>query len=108
MWREAADLNVARSEHSSCAMGNEVYVFCGWDGSQYLSSIECLNVAEQQAAWEIFTVDALTVRNSPVVCPLSDSDFVIMGGYADCNYLSDVIILDKRSRTAEQVLTLEG
>ena len=46
LWIEAPDLNVARSEHSSCAVGSEVYVFCGWDGSQYLNSIECLKVTE--------------------------------------------------------------
>ena len=107
MWFEVASLNVARSEHSSCAMHDDVYVFCGWNGSEYLNSIEMFKSSQENALWEIFSIDAISCRNSPVVCPLSDTELLIMGGYAGANYLNDVLILDRRSRTAQCVLTVD-
>ena len=44
VWKESAPLNVARKYHSSCALGNHIFVFCGLLKDQgYLNSVESLN-----------------------------------------------------------------
>ena len=44
-------MSTARSEHASYTLGENLFVFCGWDGTQYLSSIEMLDVTVKEAAW---------------------------------------------------------
>ena len=91
----------ARSEHASYTLGENLFVFCGWDGTQYLSSIEILNVTVKQAPWESLNLSALTKRGSPCVCPISNNEFLIMGGYAGACYLSDILIFNTDTKTAE-------
>ena len=39
-WQVLADMNVARFNHSSCQLGQKVYVFCGVGKRGILNSIE--------------------------------------------------------------------
>ena len=41
---EEQRLNESRFRHSSCVMGNQVYVFCGSDGHHELTSIEFVHM----------------------------------------------------------------
>ena len=41
-WCSLAPLNVPRCSLSSASSGDIVYVVGGWNGSDYLSSVECL------------------------------------------------------------------
>ena len=42
-WFVAPELQVARESHSSCSLGNYVYVFCGLRGTRHLLSVEQLD-----------------------------------------------------------------
>ena len=46
-WVEMPKMNISRQRAASCAINNEVYVFCGTTGNQViLNSIERLSNAE--------------------------------------------------------------
>ena len=85
-WSEMPSLNVARSQASSCILGRRVYVFggCG-DGESYLNSIEYLKLSSRQdesqgLAWMIVSLEMVTPRINPVLCPLNERQIVLIGG----------------------------
>ena len=43
-WEQGPDLNIPRQSHSSCALGDKLYVCCGSDYAEPLRSIERLDV----------------------------------------------------------------
>ena len=44
-WGRLAAMNTARVWHAACALGDDVYTVGGFDGRQYLSSLEMLDAA---------------------------------------------------------------
>ncbi len=50
-WTALPDLNMARRDHATVCVGNQVYVLGGWDGEEPLSSVEYL--VEESGAWQI-------------------------------------------------------
>ena len=73
------DLTIARSDHSSCSFGDQVYVACGYgaDGNM-LSSIEMLRMGAQ--AWELIVIPELTPRINPVFSQIDFNSIAILGG----------------------------
>jgi len=71
-------MNQPRHSHSSCALGDRVYVFGGSDGHAKLDSVESFDVKQNE--WSLFSVEGFTSRIFPVVCPISPTEIVIMGG----------------------------
>lgn len=52
--------------------------------------------------WHVFTVSAISARKNPAVSPISETSFVVMGGYNGDGLLPDVIV-DIRSETGSLV-----
>jgi hypothetical protein len=60
-WRRLAALNAARVWHAACALGEHVYTVGGFDGRQYLSSLEMLDAATDapRGMWRSLSVRSL-------------------------------------------------
>ena len=71
-----------------------------------LNSVEVLNV-EFSDYWILVHLPAVSPRESPVFCPISETQIVIIGGY-DNKHLSDVILLDSKTLIAESVIADAG
>lgn len=80
IWQQLPSLNVARSGHASSALGTSIYVVAGWNGKNYMETIEFLDMAESELDWKIFMVTALSPRQLPSFSPISDTQLLIMGG----------------------------
>ena len=44
-WSSAPSMNIPRFYHSSCCLGDNLYVFCGKNSSGKLNSIESISAA---------------------------------------------------------------
>ena len=49
-WEAEPELNKKRSAHASLAIGQKVYVACGYDGSSMLNSIEVMDLSESRGS----------------------------------------------------------
>ena len=81
-------LQVARSAHSSCVLGNSLYTFGGGD-QEYneLNSVEWIELKEAHdeqlnQEWQLIEFDPTTLppRSNPVFCPLNETEILIAGG----------------------------
>ena len=78
------ELNVARFLHSSCELGNSIYVFCGLQ-DHYLNSIERLETSNESCSerrWKLIEPD---LRMFPARCrtqsiPLNEKEILVFGG----------------------------
>lgn len=70
-------MNVARKDHSSCALGRSVFVFCGTtDGcNESLNSIEMLNSLKNPTHWKLIPAPIATLapRYQPAVSVINDN-----------------------------------
>lgn len=96
-WTELPELNVGRSQHSSCSVGSATYVFCGLSSPDWsvLSSIEKLetslkavstsdkSAAAESAAWKLINLPDMIGRVSLGVARLNYREVLIMGGVTD-------------------------
>lgn len=111
-WSTGPSLNTSRMHHSSCAVRQTIYTFCGANFTQGdLASIERLNardvILSQQGSakkpeWELIQpalapgcTSGLTGRTNPLIASLrSDSgQIMIMGGFSG-GCLNDCFIYD--------------
>ena len=119
-------LNRPRENHSSCCLGDSLYAFCGSNESGYLRSIELLDLRQlklrrhsqndkcyvnssqsnrDKKSWtHLFELEALSPRRNAVLCQLSESSILIMGGYDATQLLSDAVIFDMETREAKIVV----
>ena len=85
-WFPAPDLNVARYDHSSCAQGRFLFVFCGYNNTGPLNSIEQLDTEADTngsaTQWNLISVspDVFPGRWWPLVVPINATEILIMGG----------------------------
>ena len=106
-----AKLNIARYCHSACTLNGIVYVFCGYDGRDYLNSIEMISesslLANATTLWQLINVaeNILTKRETPAVAPLNDTEIAILGGWnsGSSGSLSDVIVFNTTTKTCQKV-----
>ena len=109
-WSDAPDLNVSRCCHSSCTLGDRVYVVGGFQYAilRNLNSIEYINAEDFLAhrdgsVWVQIEVDNSTLRprNFCIFCPVSSREIVIMGGFNwdDERDLGDVLVFDTEDET---------
>ena len=81
-------------------MGSKVYVVAGENSTYSLvNSIEMLDITKKERGWHLFNVYGLTERRLPAVCMINDKDFVVMGGFDQEEYLSDVLVVDTTTLT---------
>jgi len=75
------DLNQARYYHSSCTLCTKLYVFSGCDRHErLLNSLEVLNLAKENNLWKLVPLVDFPARGEAVVCPVSETEILIMGG----------------------------
>ena len=97
VWQEMPRLMVARCGHSSCAIGDSVYVLCGRTEHDFLNSIERLDTSDLQAGWQLMqlSVGSLRPRDQSVCCALSLNEIVILGGRTTHDaLLNDVVVFN--------------
>ena len=110
------DLQQARYDHSSCCMGNTVYVFGGYAGANDLDTIECLlvkaakdaKITFDNAQWRILLDRPLTDRRLSLFCPLYKDQVLICGGFGDGNRLFDGVIWKHETKITDQVIEDSG
>ena len=106
-------LKEKRNCHSSCMISGWIYTFCGYDANgNNLKSVEKLEVfadidEQNTTVWQQIPfariADDFTPRYQTVVCPISDTEIVIMGGY-NGRWLSDAFVLDISSDKLRKVV----
>ena len=91
-WTFLAELNRARSMHSSCAASNTAFIFGGTNSNNaVLRTVEIFDFQTNSGyqtyeenlkdkKWQEFTIADLTPRMCALVAPLSKSTVMIMGG----------------------------
>ena len=106
VWSRVPSLNEERMNHSSCVLDDKlIYTFCGYNSSNLaISSIECFKALEylkgkRKEKWvevELKSKLKIPARLDPIVCPLSETEIAVLGGFSS-GKLSDGYILDTKS-----------
>ena len=100
-WKAAPALNDPRCGHSACLLGGKfIYVFGGWN-QNYLSSIECLELAESKK-WDTIKLskkhNILKALQCPGMVAVKDHEIMIFGGYKEGEELStDCYMVDTKT-----------
>ena len=93
-------MNNGRRNHSTCCLGEHVYVF---GGSQVYTdsfgSVESLHVGIGTAWMVILQPSRLNTRSKTAVAVLSQHQIACFGGLRDGDYLNDGYILDIRDNS---------
>jgi hypothetical protein len=80
----------ARTGHSAFVHGREIYVSGGWNGINYVNSVETLNVDKGQLEWVESPVKTpIKCRGHKVIC--HENSAILTGGLSDDNNVSDGI-----------------
>ena len=86
-WSNAPSLNKQRCDHSCCALGDSIYVFCGVNQNGFsMNSIECLDagalIRGLQVTWQLISLSKgrLSRRSATLVAPFSQTEIIILGG----------------------------
>ena len=85
-WAAMSDLNVARTEHATVCVGNQVYVLGGYDGNKSLSSVEYLD--EQTGSWHV-AGDMLFGLASPTAVSYNKFIYVFGGHKSKATFMMD-------------------
>ena len=110
-WEPMPSMNVARVLSSSCVLGDHrVFVFCGMSSTGFLQSIEVLQIRDSASeqmreAWQLVPlnlISELTPRSYAVVCPVNQSEILVMGGYYD-GFKDDVYVFDASEGRIQKV-----
>ena len=112
-WEQVQPMNIGRSLHGSCALGNSIYVFCGLTSfMKHTNSIEKLVVDGPYARWEKwelieFPLNTFPVNRSFNCAALNSHEIVLLGGvfvdgeFAELN--QDVYVFDTRTKTTSKM-----
>ena len=80
-------MNIARKNHSMCALGKYIYAFSGVSNQGFLDSIERLDasavVAGRTTRWEVVNLEAgnrVPARGVPLVAPWGNDEIIFLGG----------------------------
>ena len=108
-------MNEIRIRHASVAVGDTVYVVCGYQGyGRYLNSLERLDTTQidsDVARWLLIRVpdSDLPPRAELVAAAINDNQIVILGGTTEKeNDFSDVAIFDEAQTSIVERKKLKG
>ena len=86
-WQTAPAMNIARKNHSMCALGKYIYAFSGVSSQGFCDSIERLDasavVAGRTARWEVVNLEAgnnIPARGVPLVAQWGNDEVIYLGG----------------------------
>ena len=117
-WQMMPSMNRGRKYHASVALGNHVYVICGFnsraeDRNRHHKSMERLNASQVDRGapqWQLIQIlqETFAVRQLFVAVAVSDTEIAILGGKNDYQraYLSDVVIFDETRMVLTQKIQL--
>lgn len=82
-------MNTPRTSHSSCCLGNKLYIAGGYDRSYNgLLSIECLDLNHLLVGlfvrWRnipISKTQDIPRNNEPVMVPINENEIALLGGH---------------------------
>ena len=81
-------LKIGRMSHSSCALGDFIYVLAGYNlKNKVLDGMERMNARTQiegtRTQWaEIkLKIGTFPTRLDPIFCPIADTELLVMGGF---------------------------
>ena len=88
---------MARHSHSSCVLGNNLYVFGGKVGGGSTNSIEWCNVENDNEGFTMLVLAMISPRCFAGMSILNDEELVIMGGAPGLERepLNDVWVFNK-------------
>ena len=108
-WTSAPPMNVARKNHSMCALGKYIYVFSGVSDQGFCDSIERLDVGAvvngRTARWEVINLEAgnsIPARGVPLVAPWSNDEVIYLGGLQAGTCKGDGYVINFTSRTVKR------
>ena len=93
-WQTCEDLKEGRYEHSSCILGNKLYV-CSGHSKTSIEVADCSELINGTASWETLSVTYGVIGYGAfdhVFCPISSHEIVIM-------FEGEISIFDTRSNT---------
>ena len=94
-WTQGPLLNNCRDSHSSCCLGQYVYVFAGDENG----SIESLQV-EGGKAWQVLAeLTLLNRRLNPAVAVLNERAIAVFGGFYYEQQINSGIVFDTEQKT---------
>ena len=102
-WQSLPDLKKARIEHSSCAQGDQVIVFCGYNLNAFVSSIEILDMKKNVLEWEMLILSSsmFPAAKNFLLVPYGKREILIMGGVKHSSIteaIADVTVYDIYNR----------
>ena len=105
-WYHVADLNKARRDHSSCALGDFVYVFGGPGSKQVLEWLDAkADLEGESVQWQKVELPEtiyqprlahLQERWFTLMVPFSENSILIIGGYSKVGPLNDVWLFNTK------------
>ena len=102
------ELNQERTNAGACVLQAKIYVFCGSSDNE-INSIEAISetalISNSTARWQLIEAprNVLSSRTSLTVCPINDTEIVIMGGLND-DYFSDLVVFDTTTKKCLKVI----
>ena len=103
-------MNIARKNHSMCALGKYIYAFSGVSSQGFCDSIERLDasavVAGRTALWEVVNLEAgnsIPARGVPLVAQWGNDEVIYLGGLSAGACKGDGYVVDFMSRTVKKV-----
>ena len=97
-WIPGPELIYKRSHASACALGDQLFVFCGHDGTNNIDRIESLDLSNATSnPWVEVEFDFyFPACRTPLVAPINASQLLIGGGNRSNDYLEDFFTFEKR------------
>lgn len=109
-WQKAPAMNIARKNHSMCALGKYIYAFSGVSSQGFCDSIERLDasavVAGRTARWEVVNLEAgnnIPARGVPLVAQWGNDEVIYLGGLSAGTCKGDAYVVNFTSRTVKKV-----
>ena len=109
-WIELPNLVMARESHSSCVLGNKVFVFGGHESRGILNAIEvleqsCIDPAEVLMPWQLINTNfGIAPRMNALFCPIYERTLLVSGGFDSETYYSDCYYLDTETLQLTQMI----
>ena len=106
-------MNIGRSLHGSCALGNSIYVFCGMTNfMEATNSIEKLVVVGPYTEWETWELIEFPLSTFPAIltpncAALNSQEIVLFGGQQFEGKEDDlsqyVLVFNSKTKTTEKM-----
>mmetsp|Transcript_655 Transcript_655/g.1124 ORF Transcript_655/g.1124 Transcript_655/m.1124 type:complete len:595 (+) Transcript_655:251-2035(+) len=83
----------ARTLHTACAVGENVYIFGGWDGVEYFDDLYALNVGTMEW-WKPASASPPPTARIGHTATAVGSRIFVFGGHNDTKWFNDLYVLD--------------